>query len=103
MPHYSVSRTSIDCHERLAEPHFSFMNRDWQFSKTGATIPNPTSAALGPQLYDSHLYFNFGGVSPDQTPDSYMKTICSLNQLESLSRIGDTPLVYGELPRSPPA
>lgn len=69
------------------------MTRDWQYSTTGATIPNPTSAARGPQVYDTHLYLNYGGT---QTEDAYLSTLCKLTTLASNSAIGDTPLIFGE-------
>ncbi|KDN33673.1 hypothetical protein RSAG8_13236, partial [Rhizoctonia solani AG-8 WAC10335] len=42
----------------------SFQNRDWQYNNP----PNPADAAIGPQLYDAHLYFSFGVGSLTPTP-----------------------------------
>lgn len=70
------------------------MNRDWQYSNTGASISNPADVARGPQLYDTHLYFNFGGVS-NQTEESYMQVICNLARVEESASIGDAPLIFG--------
>lgn len=69
------------------------MDRDWQYLKNG-TVPNPTDAAHGPQLYDNHLYFNFGGVAA-QDPDSYMKVICNYTGITRETSIGDAPIVTG--------
>jgi hypothetical protein len=74
------------------------MNRDWQYSVSPSTdpVPNPATYARGPQLYDNHLYFNFGGVSEAQTPASYMGVICNLTRVEDAQKIGDAPMVFGE-------
>ena len=69
------------------------MDRDWQYLKNG-TVPNPTDAAHGPQLYDNHLYFNFGGVAA-QDPDSYMRVICNYTGITKETAIGDAPIVTG--------
>lgn len=71
------------------------MNREWQYNNKGS-VPNPADVARGPQLYDNHLYFNYGGVA-EQTEDSYMKVICNLTLVESAAAIGDTPLIFGEI------
>jgi len=72
----------------------TFMDRDWQYRKNG-TVPNPTVAAHGPQLYDNHLYFNFGGVAA-QDPDSYMRVICNYTGITKETAIGDVPIVTAE-------
>jgi len=70
------------------------MNRDWQHLENG-TVPNPSDVARGPQLYDNHLYFNFGGVAA-QDPVSYMKVICNYTGIISATAIGNAPIVTGE-------
>lgn len=50
------------------------MNQGWQWTGNPA---NPTDFARGPQVYDQHLYFKWGGVAPEHTEDSYMRTLCS--------------------------
>lgn len=69
------------------------MNRDWQRLKDG-TVPNPADAAHGPQLYDNHMYFNFGGVAA-QDPTSYMQVICNTMRLAKATSIGNAPLIFG--------
>jgi hypothetical protein len=71
------------------------MNRDWQYLDNG-TVPNPADAAHGPQLYDNHLYFNFGGVAA-QDPVSYMKVICNYTGIIKATAIGNAPIVTGAL------
>lgn len=71
------------------------MTRGWQYSTTGATIPNPASVARGPQIYDTHLYLNFGS-GASQTEDAYMSKICNLTTVASNTAIGDAPLIFGE-------
>jgi aryl-phospho-beta-D-glucosidase BglC (GH1 family) len=68
-----------------------FMNRGWQHNNP----PDPAAAADGPQLYDNHLYFNFGGVAPNATEDSYLQTICNATRIAATSA-GNTPLYSGE-------
>ncbi|CAE6412240.1 unnamed protein product [Rhizoctonia solani] len=69
----------------------SFMNKDWQFNNP----PNPADAANGPQLYDAHLYFSFGGVA-DPNADSYMRTICNTDRVQKAYADNNNPLVFGE-------
>lgn len=74
------------------------MNRDWQYSRSPDTdpVPNPADSARGPQLYDNHLYFNFGGVAA-QTEVAYMQVICNLTRVQSAADIGNAPMVFGML------
>ena len=92
-----------------------FMNRDWQYSTTSTPVPNPAAAARGPQLYDNHLYFSFGGVA-DANENAYLKTICSvwfifnthygptnvllvdLTRVEDAAAIANAPLYFGASP-----
>ncbi|CAE6475752.1 unnamed protein product [Rhizoctonia solani] len=69
----------------------TFQNRDWQYNNP----PNPTDAANGPQLYDAHLYFSFGGVA-DPNAESYMKVICNTDRVKNAVAAGNSPLVFGE-------
>ncbi|KAF9512313.1 glycoside hydrolase family 5 protein [Hydnum rufescens UP504] len=71
-----------------------FMNRDWQHLANG-TVPNPADAARGPQIYDNHLYFNFGGVAA-QNPTAYMQVICNLTRVADAAAISNAPLYFGE-------
>ncbi|CAE6350407.1 unnamed protein product [Rhizoctonia solani] len=68
----------------------TFMNKDWQYNNP----PNPADAANGPQLYDAHLYFSFGGVA-DPNPDSYMRTICNTDRVKKAYAEDNNPLVFG--------
>ncbi|KAF8671710.1 glycosyl hydrolase 5 (cellulase A) family [Rhizoctonia solani] len=68
-----------------------FQNMHWQYNNP----PNPADAANGPQAYDAHLYFAFGGVA-DPNPESYMKTICNTNRVARAKSVGNSPLVFGE-------
>ncbi|CUA70591.1 Glucan endo-1,6-beta-glucosidase B [Rhizoctonia solani] len=69
----------------------TFPNRDWQYNNP----PNPADAAIGPQLYDAHLYFAFGGVA-DPNATSYMKTICNIDRVKQAREANNSPLVFGE-------
>ena len=69
----------------------SFMNKGWQYNNP----PNPADAAIGPQLYDAHLYFSFGGVA-DPNAESYMKVICNTDRVRVATEDGNRPLVFGE-------
>ncbi|KAG8761748.1 hypothetical protein FRC11_013318 [Ceratobasidium sp. 423] len=69
----------------------SFPNLHWQYNNP----PNPADAAIGPQLYDVHLYFSFGGVA-DPNAESYMKVICNTDRVTNARAVGNSPLVFGE-------
>ncbi|CAE7062410.1 unnamed protein product, partial [Rhizoctonia solani] len=69
----------------------SFQNRDWQYNNP----PNPADAAIGPQLYDAHLYFSFGGVA-DPNAESYMQVICNTDRVKKAVEANNSPLVFGE-------
>ncbi|CAE6351107.1 unnamed protein product [Rhizoctonia solani] len=69
----------------------AFMNKDWQYNNP----PNPAEAANGPQFYDAHLYFSFGGVA-DPNADSYMRTICNTDRVQKAYADNNNPLVFGE-------
>ncbi|KZO99801.1 glycoside hydrolase family 5 protein [Calocera viscosa TUFC12733] len=75
----------------------NFMNRDWQYSNDPSDpVANPADAAKGPQVYDNHLYFCYGGVAPEATADSYLETICTIQRTQQSAAIGDAPMFYGE-------
>ncbi|CUA70583.1 Glucan endo-1,6-beta-glucosidase B [Rhizoctonia solani] len=69
----------------------TFQNKDWQYNNP----PNPADAAIGPQLYDAHLYFSFGGVA-DPNAESYMKVICNTDRVAKATEANNSPLVFGE-------
>ncbi|KZT00591.1 glycoside hydrolase family 5 protein [Laetiporus sulphureus 93-53] len=69
----------------------TFMDVDWQYDDP----PNPADAAIGPQGYDNHLYYSFGGVA-DANPTAYMESICNLDRVQADAVQGDTPLWFGE-------
>ncbi|TFK48455.1 glycoside hydrolase family 5 protein [Heliocybe sulcata] len=69
----------------------NFMDVNWQYDNP----PNPANAAIGPQGYDNHLYYNYGGVA-DPNPDAYMYSICNLQRVQADAALGDTPLWFGE-------
>ncbi|KAF8695642.1 Cellulase (glycosyl hydrolase family 5), partial [Rhizoctonia solani] len=69
----------------------SFQNMGWQYNNP----PNPADAAIGPQLYDAHLYFSFGGVA-DPNAESYMRVICNTDRVAKAVEVDNSPIVFGE-------
>ncbi|KAJ7497937.1 glycoside hydrolase family 5 protein [Mycena galericulata] len=69
----------------------NFMDVNWQYNNPA----NPSDAAIGPQRYDNHLYYVFGGVA-DATPEAYLTSICNLNRVQADAALGDSPLWFGE-------
>ncbi|KAH9851872.1 glycoside hydrolase family 5 protein [Lenzites betulinus] len=69
----------------------TFMDVNWQFNSPA----NPADAKIGPQVYDNHLYYSFGGVA-DANPDAYLTSICNLMRVQNDAAVGDSPLVFGE-------
>ncbi|KAJ7708852.1 glycoside hydrolase family 5 protein [Mycena rosella] len=69
----------------------NFMDINWQFDNP----PNPSDAQIGPQGYDNHLYYSFGGVA-DANPDAYLTSICNLNRVQADAALGNSPLWFGE-------
>lgn len=69
----------------------SFMDINWQNSNPA----NPSAAQSGPQVYDNHLYYSFGGVA-DANEQAYMKSICNLQRVQADAALGNSPLVFGE-------
>ncbi|KAJ7272648.1 glycoside hydrolase family 5 protein [Mycena haematopus] len=69
----------------------NFMDVNWQYNSPA----NPADAAIGPQGYDNHLYYVFGGVA-NADPVSYMTSICNLERVQNDAALGDSPLWFGE-------
>ncbi|KAH9951100.1 glycoside hydrolase family 5 protein [Amylocystis lapponica] len=69
----------------------TFMDVNWQYNNP----PNPADAALGPQGYDNHLYYSYGGVA-DANPTAYLESICNLQRVQVDAAVGDSPLWFGE-------
>jgi len=76
----------------VAEPLITnFMDINWQYNNPA----NPADAAMGPQIYDNHLYYSFGGVA-DPTEDAYLASICNLDRIQKDAALGNSPLYFGE-------
>ncbi|EIW75234.1 glycoside hydrolase family 5 protein [Coniophora puteana RWD-64-598 SS2] len=69
----------------------NFMDINWQYDNP----PNPANAAIGPQGYDNHLYYSYGGVA-NATPEAYLTSVCNLNRIQADAALGDNPLWFGE-------
>jgi len=69
----------------------NFMEMNWQQNSP----PNPADAKDGPQTYDNHLYYNFGGVA-DANPEAYLTSICNIDRLERDAAVQNVPLWFGE-------
>ncbi|KAN0088223.1 glycoside hydrolase family 5 protein [Tylopilus felleus] len=69
----------------------TFMDINWQYNNP----PNPANAAIGPQGYDNHLYYSFGGVAA-ACPDAYLASICNLQRIQADAALGNSPLWFGE-------
>ncbi|KAF9234095.1 glycoside hydrolase family 5 protein [Melanogaster broomeanus] len=69
----------------------NFMDVNWQYDNPS----NPADAAIGPQGYDNHLYYSFGGVA-DPTEDAYLTSVCNLQRIQADAAVGDSPLWFGE-------
>ncbi|KAF5371728.1 hypothetical protein D9758_003402 [Tetrapyrgos nigripes] len=70
----------------------NFMDVSWQSAGPAA---NPADAAMGPQGYDNHLYYVFGGVA-DPNPKAYMTSICNLQRVQNAQASRNIPLWFGE-------
>ncbi|KAI0630906.1 glycoside hydrolase family 5 protein [Trametes polyzona] len=57
--------------------------------------PNPANAKIGPQVYDDHVYYNFGGAA-DPNPEAYLASMCNLPRLPHDVTLGDSPIWFGE-------
>jgi len=69
----------------------NFMDMNWQYNNNS----NPADAADGPQAYDNHLYYSFGGVA-DPNEKAYMTSICNLNRIQNDAAENNSPLWFGE-------
>ncbi|KDR80884.1 hypothetical protein GALMADRAFT_60653 [Galerina marginata CBS 339.88] len=69
----------------------TFMDINWQHNNPA----NPADAAIGPQGYDNHLYYSFGGVA-DATEEAYLTSVCNLDRIQSDAALGNSPLWFGE-------
>jgi aryl-phospho-beta-D-glucosidase BglC (GH1 family) len=69
----------------------SFMDINWQYNDP----PNPADAAIGPQGYDNHLYYSFGGVAA-ANPVAYLTSVCNLQRIQNDAALGNSPLWFGE-------
>ncbi|VDC00954.1 unnamed protein product [Peniophora sp. CBMAI 1063] len=69
----------------------NFMDVSWQYNDP----PNAAQAALGPQTYDNHLYYLYGGVA-DANAGAYLASICNLDRIKNAKKSADTPLWFGE-------
>jgi len=69
----------------------SFMDIGWQYNNPA----NPADAASGPQIYDNHLYYNFGGVAAANEA-AYLTHSCRLTRIEADAALRNTPLYFGE-------
>lgn len=87
----SGTLTSEPFNSRRSPLVTSFMDVNWQYDNP----PNPANAAIGPQGYDNHLYYSFGGVAAAD-PTAYMQSICNLQRIQNDAALGDSPLWFGE-------
>ncbi|EJD55088.1 glycoside hydrolase family 5 protein [Auricularia subglabra TFB-10046 SS5] len=71
----------------------NFMDVSWQ--RSGAPNPADAKDAYGPQSYDNHIYYNFGGVTT-HSESAYMKHLCNLDRLAKATSVRNTPLWFGE-------
>ncbi|KAI0692451.1 glycoside hydrolase family 5 protein [Cytidiella melzeri] len=88
---FNFQLSSAPVHSQRTPLVTSFMDVNWQYDSP----PNPADAAIGPQGYDNHLYYSFGGVA-DPTEDAYLTSICNLQRVEADAVLGDSPLWFGE-------
>ncbi|KAH7922227.1 glycoside hydrolase family 5 protein [Leucogyrophana mollusca] len=83
--------TSTPFHSKRDSLTTNFMDINWQYNNPA----NPADAAIGPQTYDNHLYYSFGGVA-DANPTAYLTSICNLTRIQADAALGDSPLWFGE-------
>jgi len=67
------------------------MDVSWQYNNPA----NPADAAIGPQGYDNHLYYSFGGVA-DPNEEAYLTHVCNLKRIENDAALRNSPLWFGE-------
>ncbi|KII86072.1 glycoside hydrolase family 5 protein [Plicaturopsis crispa FD-325 SS-3] len=68
----------------------SFMSVRWQYNNP----PNPVNAAIGPQAYDSHVYYSASKADP--TESAYLTSICNTAIFTTAASVKNDPLVVGE-------
>ncbi|KIY63331.1 glycoside hydrolase family 5 protein [Cylindrobasidium torrendii FP15055 ss-10] len=68
----------------------AFMDMSWQWNSPA----NPADAAIGPALYDNHLYYGYG-VATSEDPEAYLTHNCNLDRVERDLLVNNTPLVFG--------
>ncbi|KAG5641299.1 hypothetical protein DXG03_005563 [Asterophora parasitica] len=69
----------------------NFMDVTWQYNNPA----NAADAARGPQIYDNHLYYSFGGVA-DPNENAYLTHVCNLDRVAQAGRNRNVPLYFGE-------
>ncbi|KAH8995094.1 family 5 hypothetical beta glucosidase from glycoside dehydrogenase [Lactarius hatsudake] len=69
----------------------NFMDILWQYNNPA----NPADAAIGPQSYDHHLYYSFGGVA-DDNPDAYLRNLCNRQTIPNDIALRNAPVWVGE-------
>ncbi|KAF8872215.1 glycoside hydrolase superfamily [Gymnopilus junonius] len=68
----------------------TIMDINWQYNNPA----NPANAAIGPQVYDNHLYYSYGVA--DANEEAYLTSVCNLDRIQSDAALGNSPLVFGE-------
>ncbi|KAF8810492.1 glycoside hydrolase family 5 protein [Phlegmacium glaucopus] len=81
-------RSSLSTKEPLVA---NFMDIHWQYNGP----PNPADAVDGPQAYDGHLYYSFGGVA-DPNEEAYLTSVCNLKHIQDDAALRNSPLWFGE-------
>lgn len=69
----------------------TFMDVNWQYNNPA----NPAAAKIGPQIYDNHLYYVFGGVAA-ANEEAYLTSICNLGRIAADAALQNSPLLFGE-------
>ncbi|KAI0343318.1 glycoside hydrolase family 5 protein [Trametopsis cervina] len=88
---FNFQLSSAPVHNQRSPLVANFMDINWQYNSPA----NPASATIGPQGYDNHLYYSFGGVA-DANEDAYLTSICNLQRVEADAALGNSPLWFGE-------
>ncbi|THG99809.1 hypothetical protein EW026_g2627 [Hermanssonia centrifuga] len=88
---FNFNLASAPVHNQRSPLVTNFMDINWQFNSPA----NPADAQIGPQGYDNHLYYSFGGVA-DPNEDAYLTSICNLQRVQADAALGDSPLWFGE-------
>ncbi|KAH7918458.1 glycoside hydrolase family 5 protein [Leucogyrophana mollusca] len=83
--------TSSPFHSSRESLMTTFMDINWQYDNP----PNPAYAAIGPQGYDNHLYYSYGGVAA-ANPTAYLESVCNLQRIQADYALDNTPLWFGE-------